>query len=65
MVKKDGCLVIPLGRNGGECIALDGKSILEGRLIHITLLEFAAICTISGFVYSILKDIIVAFIKRK
>lgn len=28
--KKDGCLVIPLGRNGGECIALVGKYFSRG-----------------------------------
>ena len=65
MVKKDGCLVIPLGRNGGECIALDGKFISRREAIHITLLDFiAAICNILSLVYNILKDII-ARIKRK
>lgn len=64
-VKKDGCLTIPPGRNGGGCIALDGKLFLEGRLVHITLLEFAAICTIASFAYTILKDIIIACTKRK
>ncbi len=57
MVKKDGCLVIPLGRNGGMCIVLDGKySRMEA--IHITLSEIAAICTILGFAYAIIKEII-------
>ena len=61
--KIDGCLVIPLGRNGGECIVLDGK-FSRRELIHITLSEIGAICTILKFMYEIFKDVI-AYKKRK
>lgn len=62
-VKKDGCLFIPLGRNGGVCKALDGK-YSRRVVIHITLSEIAAICTILGFAFAITKEV-VAHIKKK
>lgn len=58
MVKKTVAFVLPHGRNGGECIALDGKLFSRREWIHITLSEIAAICTILGFAFAVLKEVL-------
>lgn len=62
-VKKDGCLDIPFWTEWRRCIVLGGKYSRK-ELIHITLSELAAVCTILGFAIGIAKEI-VAHIKRK
>lgn len=57
MVKKDGCLVIPLGRNGGVCIALDGK-YFSREAIHITLQEAFWVVSIAWILIQVIDKLI-------
>lgn len=62
-VKIDGCLLSRIGGIEANVWPLTGN-ISRKELIHITLSEIAAVCTILGFSFKILKDTI-AYIKKK
>jgi hypothetical protein len=63
MTVYDGCLSSRL--SGMEAMyKLLSRNFLERRLIHITLVNIAAICGILSLIYQLIKDII-AIIKKK